>query len=89
MWLGLHAVTIRECGILGTRSNNCPDTPWLPTDTGFNDAGQIITQATQFGTATSVQAHSRSYHPLTSLFYRLVTIKMTPEINNSAIITRE
>ncbi|MGC1778397.1 MAG: FecR domain-containing protein [Xanthobacteraceae bacterium] len=60
---GLHAVTIRECGILGTRSNNCPDTPWLPTDTGFNDAGQIITQVTQFGTATSVQAtHGRITH---------------------------
>ena len=51
---GLHAVAIGECGILGTRSNNCPDTPWLPTDTGFDDAGQIIRQATQFGTETTI-----------------------------------
>lgn len=50
---GLHSVTVAECGLVGTRSNNCPDTPWLPTDTGFNDAGRIVTQATQFGTATS------------------------------------
>jgi hypothetical protein len=47
---GLHAVAIGECGLVGARSNNCPDTPWLPTDTGFDDAGQIITQATQLGT---------------------------------------
>jgi len=52
---GLHTVTIGECGLLGTQSTNCPNTTWLPTDTGFNDAGQIITQGTQFGTGTTVQ----------------------------------
>lgn len=56
---GLHTVTIAECGLLGTHSNNCPDTPWLPTDTGFNDAGQIITQGTQFGTGTTGQGTGR------------------------------
>ncbi len=50
---GLHAVTISPCGILGAKNNNCPDTPWLPNDTGFNDAGQLITQGTQFGTGTT------------------------------------
>lgn len=51
---GLHTVTVPACGILGTQSNNCPNTPWLPTDTGFNDAGQLITQGTQFGTGTTL-----------------------------------
>jgi hypothetical protein len=50
---GLRSVAIGECGLLGSRSTNCPDTPWLPTDTGFNDAGQLITQGTQFGTGTA------------------------------------
>ena len=57
---GLHSVSIAECGVFGTRSNNCPDTPWLPTDTGLNDANQIITQATQQGTGTTDAASSRS-----------------------------
>ncbi|HEX3937240.1 MAG TPA: FecR family protein [Xanthobacteraceae bacterium] len=56
---GLHAVTIGQCGIVGTQNNNCPDTPWQPTDTGFNDAGQIITQGTQFGTGTAQGNHGR------------------------------
>lgn len=50
---GLHTVTIGACGVLGLPSNNCPDTPWLPTDTGLNNANQIITQGTQFGTGTT------------------------------------
>lgn len=50
---GLHTVDIGECGILGLRSNNCPDTPWVPTDTGLNGANQIITQGTQFGTSSN------------------------------------
>ncbi len=50
---GLHTVNIGACGVLGLPSNNCPGTPWLPTDTGFNDANQIITQGTQFGTGTT------------------------------------
>lgn len=49
---GLHGVSIAECGVFGTRSNNCPDTPWLPADTGLNDANQLITQATPQGTGT-------------------------------------
>ncbi|MGB6173541.1 MAG: hypothetical protein WBG12_16385, partial [Xanthobacteraceae bacterium] len=53
---GLHTANIGECGVLGLRSNNCPDTPWVPTDGGLNDANQIITQGTQFGTSTT-QAH--------------------------------
>jgi hypothetical protein len=39
--------------VLGLPSNNCPSTPWLPTDTGANDANQIIMQGTQFGTGTT------------------------------------
>ena len=54
---GLHTVTIGECGVLGAQNNNCPDTPWLPTDTGFNDAGQLITQGTQFGTGTTARGN--------------------------------
>jgi len=50
---GLHTVNIGECGVLGLRSNNCPDTPWVPTDAGLNDANQIITQGTQLGTGTT------------------------------------
>ncbi|HTZ00872.1 MAG TPA: FecR domain-containing protein [Xanthobacteraceae bacterium] len=50
---GLHTVTIGQCGIFGVQSHNCPNTPWLPTDTGFNNAGQLITQGTQFGTGTT------------------------------------
>lgn len=50
---GLHAVTIAECGVPGARSNNCPDIPWLPTDSGLNDANRLITQATQQGTGTT------------------------------------
>lgn len=50
---GLHTVQIGECGVLGLRSNNCPDTPWVPTDTGLNNANQIIMQGTQFGTSTT------------------------------------
>jgi hypothetical protein len=57
---GLRSVTVAKCGLLGAKSNNCPDTPWLPTDTGFNDAGQIITQATQFGTETTIPATGRN-----------------------------
>jgi hypothetical protein len=53
---GLHTANIGECGILGLRSNDCPDTPWVPTESGLNDANQIITQGTQFGTSTT-QAH--------------------------------
>lgn len=53
---GLHTANIGECGVLGLRSNNCPDTPWVPTDSGLNDANQIITQGTQFGTSTT-QVH--------------------------------
>ena len=49
---GLHTVNIGECGILGLPGNNCPNTPWVPTDTGVNSANQIITQGTQFGTGT-------------------------------------
>jgi len=60
---GLHTVTIGACGILGTQSHNCPDTPWLPTDTGFNDAGQLITQGTQFGTGTTAPAPPPRYSP--------------------------
>jgi FecR protein len=55
---GLHTVNIAECGVLGLRSNNCPDMPWLPTDTGLNDANQIITQGTQQGTSRTVTPHS-------------------------------
>jgi len=51
--LGLHTVDIGACGVLGLRSNNCPNTPWVPTDTGLNNANQIITQGTQFGTGTT------------------------------------
>lgn len=57
---GLRSVTVAECGLVGAKSNNCPGTPWLPTDTGFNDAGQIITQATQFGTETTIPATGRN-----------------------------
>lgn len=53
---GLTNVRIGECGVLGLRSNNCPDTPWIPTDTGKSDAFQLIIQATQQGTGT-VQQH--------------------------------
>jgi PAS domain S-box-containing protein len=53
---GLHTANIGECGILGLRSNNCPDVPWVPTDSGLNGTNQIITQGTQFGTRTT-QAH--------------------------------
>jgi FecR protein len=52
---GLHTVAIGECGVLGLRSNNCPDTPWVPTDTGVNGANQIITQGTQQGTGTTTR----------------------------------
>lgn len=52
---GLHSVSIGACGILGLQSNNCPDTPWVPTDTGLNDANQIITQGTQQGTGTTAR----------------------------------
>ena len=52
---GLHTVTIGECGVLGLRSYNCPDTPWVPTDSGLNDANQIITQGTQQGTGTTAR----------------------------------
>jgi hypothetical protein len=44
------------------RSNNCPDTPWVPTDTGQNSANQIITQGTQFGTGTAVKGASGRIH---------------------------
>lgn len=54
---GLHTAIIGECGVLGLRSNNCPDTPWVPTDSGLNDANQIITQGTQFGTSTTQTTH--------------------------------
>jgi hypothetical protein len=57
---GLHSLAIGECGVLGFSSNyNCPNTPWVPTDTGLNAANQIITQATQQGTGTTVQRHGR------------------------------
>jgi hypothetical protein len=49
---GLHTVNIGACGILGLPSNNCPNAPWVPTDTGLNGANQIITQGTQQGTGT-------------------------------------
>ncbi len=58
---GLHTVEIGECGVLGLRSNNCPDTPWVPTDTGFNNANQIITQGTQQGTGTTVTRGTRPH----------------------------
>ncbi len=59
---GLHTVTVAECGVLGLQSNNCPNTPWVPTDTGFNDANQIITQGTQRGTGTGTVTHGRYGH---------------------------
>ena len=52
---GLHNVTIAVCGVLGARSNNCPNTPWLPTDTGQNDANHIITQGTQQGSTVTTR----------------------------------
>lgn len=58
---GLHGVTIAECGIIGALSNNCPNTPWVPTDTGFNDANQIVTQGTQFGTGTTAPPRRHGY----------------------------
>jgi len=51
---GFHGVTITACGVLGARSDNCPNTPWLPTDTGLNIANPIITQGTQQGTVTTI-----------------------------------
>src|ERR1700722_5230339 len=53
---GLKNVTIGACGIIGLRSNNCPNTPWVPTDTAESDAFQLIIQATQQGTG-------RTRHP--------------------------
>jgi hypothetical protein len=55
---GLHTVTLGACGVLGLRSNNCPTVPWVPTDSGLNDANQISTQGTQFGTSTTQVHHS-------------------------------
>ena len=36
------------CGTYATPA--CPEPPWLPTNTGENDALQIIIQSTQRGT---------------------------------------
>ena len=85
---GLHTVEIGECGVLGLRSNNCPDTPWVPTDTGFNDANQIITQGTQQGTGTTVtQGTGRRWSLIDR--YRLLQINTIPETSSSIMITRE
>jgi hypothetical protein len=59
---GLKTVTIGACGILGLQSNNCPNTPWIPTDNGESDAFQLIIQATQLGTGQT--QHATSHRPI-------------------------
>jgi hypothetical protein len=65
---GLHNVLIGECGsgpaqpgVGALHGNNCPGTPWVPTDTGESDAFQLIIQATQRGTGQT-QQHGRFSH---------------------------
>jgi hypothetical protein len=48
---GLNNIQLAECGTSSTKA--CPEPPWLPTDTGENDAFQVIIQATQHATGTT------------------------------------
>jgi hypothetical protein len=48
---GLNNIQLAECGTPTTKA--CPEPPWLPTDTGENDAFQVIIQSTQHATGTS------------------------------------
>ncbi len=54
---GLKHVVIGDCGIRpagpagGVHGKDCPETPWVPTDTAESDAFQTIITATQRATA--------------------------------------
>jgi hypothetical protein len=65
---GLRNVLIGECGsgqaqsgVGALHGNNCPGTPWVPTDTAESDAFQLIIQATQRGTGQT-QQHGHISH---------------------------
>jgi hypothetical protein len=66
---GLHNVIIGECGngpaqggVGALQGNNCPGTPWVPTNTAESDAFQLIIQATQRGTGQTQQPGGRYHH---------------------------
>jgi FecR protein len=48
---GLNNILLAECGTPTTKA--CPEPPWLPTNTGENDAFQVIIQSTQQATGTT------------------------------------
>jgi hypothetical protein len=56
---GFKIVTVGGCGVIGAQGTNCPNIPWLPTDTGESIAFQTILQANQFGTKPTHHIYPR------------------------------
>jgi hypothetical protein len=46
---GFTGANIGHCGIGSVQSSNCPQVPWMPSDTGALDASQILGNAANFG----------------------------------------
>src|ERR1700719_1550575 len=46
---GFNGANIGHCGIGSVQGNNCPQVPWMPSDSGQLDATQILGNATNFG----------------------------------------
>src|SRR6202142_2290049 len=46
---GFTGANIGHCGIGSVQGTNCPQVPWMPSETGQLDASQILGNATNFG----------------------------------------
>jgi FecR protein len=46
---GFKGANIGHCGLGSLQSANCPQVPWMPSDSGELDASQILGNATNFG----------------------------------------
>jgi hypothetical protein len=47
--LGFTGANIGHCGLGSVQSANCPQVPWMPSESGELDAWQILGNATNFG----------------------------------------